>query len=119
MSGLVILVEPIPLDPKRGFNMMSPPSSWKHLRASSGDSVTAVRGTGNPFSWKRVREQYLSTACSMASGGLTMKSPARSSLRRRFILKNISSMVPSPIGRVIRASSSLRRLIFFTEASGV
>ena len=70
-----------------------------------------MRGTGKAFSWKMVRELYLSTERSMARGGLMISSPSRSSLWRRFILKRISSREPRPMGRVIIASMSLARLI--------
>ena len=119
VSLSVILVAPIPLEPNRGFSMMSCPSSSKQVSACWWLSVTAVLGTGNPCSWKSASEWYLSTDCSMALGGFMIRSPWRWSFLSRFILNKICSKLLWAMGRVMSASMSFVRSVWFAESSGL
>ncbi len=94
--------------PNTGLTTPSPPNWSNAANAASEFSQTTLSGTGSPAPTSRDVVRYLSTAHSIARGGLQTCTPASSSRVNKFIRNTTCSSRAGGIVRTMTASADER-----------
>src|SRR3954447_13258070 len=95
---------PNPIEPNNGLTMTSPPRSSNAASASSARSHATVRGVATPAAASSADARNLSIVCSIASAGLTARTPTACSAWSESTRKTICSSEPRGIARTITTS---------------
>src|SRR4051794_2190703 len=95
---------PKPIEPNSGLTMTSPPRSSNAASASSARSHATVRGVATPAAASSADARNLSIVCSIASAGLTARTPTACSAWSESTRKTICSSEPRGIARTITTS---------------